>query len=228
MRLSPGQVTRIAAPGISKKPDWNPDPDNHPSRIDYLRVLEELDANESAMSRLKDYYARQSETWFDWVDGELGYFSAASLSMSIIGQIPPRVLEIATGSVPFGPRSQPDTCWVSTDINVEMLHNAGSQTVRVAADSFHLPFADDSFGLVLGVNAVCSPREAVRVLESGGILTLLYSFGQETPIYAPAGTVLRNCPLSWTSITLGGSFGEVHFFGDIDELSHLLPRCIPT
>lgn len=222
------RVTWICENGEPAQPAWNAVPSSHPSRIDYLRLLEDDETSASARTSLMKYYSEQSETWSDWVRDETTYFDGVGRAFSIIGRSPSRVLEVAAGSVSCSQNYNPGALWVSTDISLKMLLNSQAPTAKVAADSFRLPFRSGSFDLIVGLNAVCWPPEAVRVLMTEGILALLYSYGEHTPIYASPLVILKRCPPTWSSIALTGSYGEIHLFGEANELSNMLSGCIPS
>jgi len=70
----------------------------------------------------------------------------------------------------------------------------------LVAPSGKLPFADDTFDLVLTQNAPPYPEEMIRVLAPGGALFLLYSFAFVSPV---RGIVRRRlAPLDIRSIEI--------------------------
>jgi SAM-dependent methyltransferase len=73
------------------------------------------------------------------------------------------------------------------------------------ADASRLPFEDGAFDLVLLLNMIPFFEELARVTAPGARVVVTSSFGSQTPIYVPPGTLRKNlAPLG---------------FGDFEELT---------
>jgi SAM-dependent methyltransferase len=102
---------------------------------------------------------------------------------------PQRVLELGLGTG-LGTkqirRLLPEAHLVGTDISPPMLHQSrreGADAVLVAADTQALPFAEDSFDLVVILNSFLFPDQVRAVVKPGGTVIGAWSLGPGTPIY---------------------------------------------
>ncbi|GAA4293129.1 demethylmenaquinone methyltransferase [Actinokineospora soli] len=117
-----------------------------------------------------------------------------------------RVLDLAAGTAVSTVEYARSGAWcVAADFSLEMLrHGAHRDVPRVAADAFHLPFADGafdavtvSFGLRNMNDTVAALREMARVTRSGGRLVVCeVSQPPARPLrWLYHNTVLRGLPL---------------------------------
>lgn len=110
-----------------------------------------------------------------------------------LSEPPARILDLACGTGPATFRIAeifPEARIIGADISQTMIDRF-QKKVRtgtrgdlfpVVSPSGSLPFADNTFDLVLTQNAPSYPEEMVRILRPGGSFFLLYSFVFVTPV----------------------------------------------
>jgi SAM-dependent methyltransferase len=129
---------------------------------------------------------------------------------------PRRVLDLGTGTgkgARVVAKRFPQAEVVGVDLSPAMIEEARrvlpaelSSRVRFeVADASRLPFEDGAFDLVLLLNMIPFFEELARVTAPGARVVVTSSFGSQTPIYVPPGTLRKNLAL------LG--------FGDFEELT---------
>jgi ubiquinone/menaquinone biosynthesis C-methylase UbiE len=123
-------------------------------------------------------------------------FAALEAALDSLPSDPQRVLDLGTGTglAAFAAaRRFPAASVVGTDISEEMLAQArvaappqlAERVSFEAADAARLPFADDSFDLVVLANMIPFFDELERVVAPGGHVVVSFSAGPETPIWVP-------------------------------------------
>jgi ubiquinone/menaquinone biosynthesis C-methylase UbiE len=129
---------------------------------------------------------------------------------------PRRVLDLGTGTGKAArvvAKRFPQAEVVGVDLSPAMIEEARrvlpaelSGRVRFdVADASRLPFEDGAFDLVLLLNMIPFFEELARVTAPGARVVVTSSFGSQTPIYVPPGTLRKNlAPLG---------------FGDFEELT---------
>jgi ubiquinone/menaquinone biosynthesis C-methylase UbiE len=104
---------------------------------------------------------------------------------------PSRVLDLGCGTAMASERvlvRWPDATVIGADISVEMLRTARAKGLRarfVLADASSLPVRDGSFDLIVCLNMFPFFAEIARVLRGGGRIAIVYSDGENTPVYLP-------------------------------------------
>jgi SAM-dependent methyltransferase len=129
---------------------------------------------------------------------------------------PRRALDLGTGTGKAArvvAKRFPQAEVVGVDLSPAMIEEARrvlpaelSGRVRFdVADASRLPFEDGAFDLVLLLNMIPFFEELARVTAPGARVVVTSSFGSQTPIYVPPGTLRKNlAPLG---------------FGDFEELT---------
>ena len=129
---------------------------------------------------------------------------------------PRRVLDVGTGTGKAArvvAKRFPQAEVVGVDLSPAMIEEARrvlpaelSGRVRFdVADASRLPFEDGAFDLVLLLNMIPFFEELARVTVPGARVVVTSSFGSQTPIYVPPGTLRKHlAPLG---------------FGDFEELT---------
>ncbi len=94
------------------------------------------------------------------------------------------------------------------DLAGEMLAEAPAKLApRVRGDASQLPFADDTFDVVVMLNMFLFPSEVDRVLRSAGAVLWVNSLGDQTPIHLPVDDVVRALPGEWSGVTADAGTG---------------------
>ena len=94
------------------------------------------------------------------------------------------------------------------DLSGEMLaHAPGELAPRLRGDASSLPFAADSFDVVLMVNMLLFPHEVDRVLAADGTVVWVNSLGDQTPIHLPPDDVAAALPGEWRGLTARAGSG---------------------
>ncbi len=78
---------------------------------------------------------------------------------------------------------------------------------RVHGDASRMPFADDTFDVVVMVNMLLFPNEVDRVLRPSGAVLWVNTLGDQTPIHLPVDDVLRALPGDWHGVTADAGTG---------------------
>ncbi len=118
-----------------------------------------------------------------------------------------KVLDLAAGTAVSTVEYARSGAWcVAADFSIEMLRHGGHRKVpKVAADAFHLPFADDafdavtvSFGLRNMNDTAAALREMARVTRPGGRLVVCEVSQPRSRIirWLYHNTILRGLPLA--------------------------------
>ncbi len=103
-------------------------------------------------------------------------------------RVPARALDVACGTglaTQLLLESFPAASVTGIDIAEEMLDLARElvpDAMFVAADSFALPFEDDSWDLVITVDGVFDTEELARVCAPGGSIVIVYTKGASIPV----------------------------------------------
>lgn len=136
--------------------------------------------------RMRDMFERIAATW----DTRIGPHHLGALRLALEDVAPPaRVLDVGTGT---GVAALALADWfpsaevTGVDLSPAMLAEAERKGGRVrfeVADAARLPFGDESFDLVVLMNAIPFFDELARVTAPGGTIALSFSRGAETPIY---------------------------------------------
>jgi ubiquinone/menaquinone biosynthesis C-methylase UbiE len=139
--------------------------------------------------RMRGIFERIAPAW----ETRIGPHHLGALRLAVANIEPPaRVLDVGTGTgvaalalADWFPSAQV----VGVDLSPAMLAEAERKGGRVrfeVADASRLPFADESFDLVVLMNAVPFFDELARVTAPGGTIAFSFSRGAETPIYVGA------------------------------------------
>ncbi len=78
---------------------------------------------------------------------------------------------------------------------------------RVHGDASIMPFADDTFDVVVMVNMLLFPDEVDRVLRPSGAVLWINTLGDQTPIHLPVDDVAIALPGSWNGVTADAGTG---------------------
>lgn len=146
-----------------------------------------LDGDESAAGELVRRYDEMSSIWVEWTAGHAAHYTAA-LEAGLTHLSPHgSVLELAAGT---GVGTVALRRWGARVTAVEpvasMIDEADPRDAAlVQASSFALPFRPRAFDLIVGLNAVMSASETLRVLRPGGVVLWCYSFAEDTPVFVP-------------------------------------------
>jgi malonyl-CoA O-methyltransferase len=121
----------------------------------------------------------------------------ASLDAALerLARPPQRILDVGTGTGSAARHLAarwPDAEVTGLDLSPEMLVEAarlGGGPRYVAGDASRLPFADESFDLVVLLNMIPFFDELARVSATGGSVAISYTLGPATPIFVPLDRV---------------------------------------
>ena len=152
---------------------------------------------------MRGFFERAAPGW-DERTGAGGVEHLAALAKAVthvVGE-PERVLDLGTGTgeaALFLAREYPRARVRGVDISEEMIRTArgkvgldpeGRVAFRVA-DAADLPYDEDSFDLVVGVNMPPFFAEIGRVLRSEGHAIVVSSWGDATPFFTPDSVLDR-------------------------------------
>ncbi len=117
------------------------------------------------------------------------YGAALDAALDFLTQTPHRVLDVSTGTgyaADVVARRYPDASVVACDLSLAMAQHA-QRRLRpgsvICADSATLPFADETFDLVVLQNAPPSLKELARLVALQGSLLLAFSAGAGVPVW---------------------------------------------
>ncbi len=97
---------------------------------------------------------------------------------------------------------------IALDLAGAMLAEAPADLApRVQGDASMLPFADDTFDVVMMVNMLLFPTEVDRILRPSGSVLWINTLGDQTPIHLPADDVARALPGEWSGTTADAGMG---------------------
>lgn len=195
--------------GQAGRPDWNPQPEQHPSQVHARRLLDHPD-DTGAWDGLAAVYRTQADTWRAWSEQQPDYAGPLRRALDGVAGTDGAVwLEIGAGTGESYPALSPGRRVLHTELVEAMAHQAparpgGAWTV---ADARHLPVADRTVDVLFGLNVVPSPAETNRVVRDGGSLVLAYSFGRHTPVYLDPDEVLDRLGTQWEGTAADGPWG---------------------
>jgi SAM-dependent methyltransferase len=152
---------------------------------------------------MRAFFERAAPGWDERTGaGGVEHLAALAKATTHVSPQPERALDLGTGTgeaALFLAREFPRTSVRGVDISEGMVRAAqgkvgldpdGRVAFRVA-DAAALPFGDDSFDLVVGVNMPPFFAEIARVLRSGGHTIVVSSWGEATPFYTPDAVLDR-------------------------------------
>lgn len=97
---------------------------------------------------------------------------------------------------------------VAFDLAGAMLAEAPAHLApRVQGDASVMPFADDTFDVVVMVNMLLFPEEVDRVLRPTGAVVWINTLGDQTPIHLPVDDVRQALPGDWRGVTADAGTG---------------------
>ena len=147
---------------------------------------------------MRRYFSDLAEGW-DERTGADGAAHLAPIAAAVlhISPAPERILDIGCGTgagALFMSREFPQARVRGIDLSEEMVRRATAKVGldpegRIAfrvGDASDLPYPDDQFDLVAGLNMPPFFDEIVRVLRPGGHVIVASSSGSATPFYTPA------------------------------------------
>jgi SAM-dependent methyltransferase len=112
-----------------------------------------------------------------------------------------RCLELGSGiGITSGPLIERFPTVVAADLSMEMLRRSPERPPRMRADGSRLPLADGEVDVLVLMNMLLFPDEAVRILAADGALVWVNSRGTGTPIHLPAADVLAALPGDWSGV----------------------------
>jgi SAM-dependent methyltransferase len=189
----------------------------HASRSLADRFLRSGAGDAAAVVELHRIYADEAETWSAWAESQPDYLAPLRHALT---HLPPRpirrvTLEVAagTGQATALLAGTADAV-LATDAVAEMVRRGAARVPGVTwavADAARLPVRDGTVDLVVCCNAVFALAEAERVLADDGVLLVVSSFAEMTPIrHAPQG--LLDLLPAWTMTWARAAHGEWAMF----------------
>jgi SAM-dependent methyltransferase len=98
--------------------------------------------------------------------------------------------------------------FVATDLSFGMLEHAPAELAPlVQSDASALPFANQSFDVILMINMILFPGEVDRVLRPSGRVLWANTLGDQTPIHLSPDDVLAALPGEWAGRTAHAGTG---------------------
>jgi SAM-dependent methyltransferase len=180
----------------------------HRSRLALERVLADPD-DADAYKALAVAYDEMAPEWTAWAQAQHWY--AATVAAGMRHAKPARwLLEVGCGTgqatavlsaLGDGGREDGGPAVIATDVNDSMLLGAPAlaRTSYMQVDVRHLPFADGSVPLLVGLNGVPHLPEFRRVLTPGGQLLWCTSFADGTPLYVPPDRLADMLGPQWSA-----------------------------
>jgi SAM-dependent methyltransferase len=172
----------------------------HRSRAALERVLVDPH-DDAAYEALAAAYDEMAPEWTEWARDQHWY--AASVAAGLAHAQPVSwIVEVGCGTgQATGILSGIGAFVVATDVNSSMLLGAPAlaHTAYVQADVRHLPFADGSVPLLVGLNGVPHIPEFQRVVAPGGQILWCTSFAEGTPLYVSPDRFADMLGPEWTA-----------------------------
>jgi ubiquinone/menaquinone biosynthesis C-methylase UbiE len=152
---------------------------------------------------MRGFFERAAPGWDERTGaGGVEHLAALAKATTHVSPEPERALDLGTGTgegALFLAREFPRASVRGVDISEEMIRTAqgkvgldpdGRVAFRVA-DAAALPYDEDSFDLVVGVNMPPFFKQIARVLRPGGHAIVVSSWGAATPFYTPDAVLDR-------------------------------------
>jgi ubiquinone/menaquinone biosynthesis C-methylase UbiE len=152
---------------------------------------------------MRTFFERAASGWDERTGaGGVEHLAALAKATTHVSPEPERALDLGTGTgeaALFLAREFPRARVRGVDISEGMVRAAqgkvgldpdGRVAFRVA-DAAALPYGQDSFDLVVGVNMPPFFAEIARVLRPGGHAIVVSSWGEATPFYTPDAVLDR-------------------------------------
>jgi ubiquinone/menaquinone biosynthesis C-methylase UbiE len=152
---------------------------------------------------MRSFFERAAPGWDDRTGaGGVQHLAALATATTHVSPEPERALDLGTGTgeaALFLAREFPRASVRGVDLSESMVRAAQEKVgldpdARIAfkvADAAALPYGEDSFDLVVGVNMPPFFREIGRVLRAGGYAIVVSSWGEATPFYTPDSVLDR-------------------------------------
>jgi SAM-dependent methyltransferase len=169
---------------------------------------------------MRGFFERAARGWDERTGaGGVEHLAALAKATTHVSPEPERALDLGTGTgegALFLAREFPRASVRGVDISEEMIRTAqgkvgldpdGRVAFRVA-DAAALPYDEDSFDLVVGVNMPPFFKEIARVLRPGGHAIVVSSWGAATPFYTPDAVLDRGFGRHGTERAAAGQTGS--------------------
>ena len=152
---------------------------------------------------MRRFFDRSAHGWDERTGaGSSEHLAALAAGLLHVSPPPERALDLGTGTGEAAllvAREFPRASVRGVDVSEEMIARAKAKVGldpegRIAfkvADAANLPWADDSFDLVVQLNMAMFFTEVARVLRPGGYVVAAASWGEETPFFTPRSVVRR-------------------------------------
>ena len=152
---------------------------------------------------MRRYFDESARGWDQRTGaGSTVHLTSLAAAFLHVTPAPERVLDIGTGTgeaALLAAREFPRASVRGIDVSEEMIAVAKAKVGldpdgRIAfkvADAARLPWAEDSFDLVMQMNVPPFFAEIARVLRPGGSVVIAASWGIETPFYTPDEVLRR-------------------------------------
>lgn len=152
---------------------------------------------------MRRFFDRAAPGWDERTGaGSVAHLSGLAAATPLVEPEPERILDLGTGTgeaALFLAREFPHARVRGIDLSEGMIRAAKAKVGldpdgRIAfrvADAGALPYDDDSFDLVVGVNVPPYFAEVARVLRPDGHAIVVASWGAQTPFYTPPSVLER-------------------------------------
>jgi SAM-dependent methyltransferase len=148
------------------------------------------------------FWERAAATWQERIDPDRPeHLAPLAAACDRVAGEPGRILELGTGTgagARMLARRFPGAAIDAVDLSPAMIDAARARSADVAdrisfavADASSLPFAAESFDVVVQLNMPVFPEEVARVLRREGHAIVASSLGPDTPYYTPEGLLRR-------------------------------------